>query len=154
MPAWERDMLDAPWPEGRTQVWPMWPRGGLWVGGAWEREPADGFDVVVTLTRRDEADVVVRRPARHVRYPMADDEDGLDRDGLAELVAYVVRWVREGKRVLVQCYLGLNRSGLVAALALRELSGCTGPEAVALLRVLRDTNVLCNPAFHAIAVAP
>mgnify|MGYP001561544085 FL=1 len=48
---------------------------------------------------------------------------------------------------LVHCQAGLNRSGLVAANALR-LRGMPASEAIALLRRQRSPAVLCNSAFE------
>ncbi len=50
--------------------------------------------------------------------------------------------------VLVHCQAGLNRSGVVTALALM-LNGdvATADKAIALLRARRGEAVLCNPLF-------
>lgn len=66
-------------------------------------------------------------------------EDGALPDlGLLDLVAGVVAAAVLGRRrVLVHCQEGRNRSGVVAALAVRQLSGCTGSEAVARVRRAR-----------------
>lgn len=45
--------------------------------------------------------------------------------------------VARGRRVLVTCWMGLNRSGLVTALALRHLTGMSGADALALVREKR-----------------
>lgn len=50
-------------------------------------------------------------------------------------------------RVLVHCQAGLNRSGIVAALALMK-NGRTAREAIGLLREKRDEGVLCNHFFR------
>jgi hypothetical protein len=52
-----------------------------------------------------------------------------------------------GQNVLVYCYYGVNRSGLVAALIIRELLRCTGAEALARLRMARKGSVGGNPHF-------
>ena len=49
--------------------------------------------------------------------------------------------------VLVHCQAGLNRSGLVTALALMR-AGRSSKDAIDLLREKRCDAVLCNPAFH------
>lgn len=61
----------------------------------------------------------------------------------------VAREVRAGRRVLVTCAQGRNRSGVVAGLALVEL-GVPGPDAAALIRRLRGG--LTNPYFLRIVV--
>ena len=52
-----------------------------------------------------------------------------------------------GKRVLVTCYMGLNRSGLVTALILREIYRISGEHAMHLVQVARD-GALGNPYFQ------
>jgi hypothetical protein len=64
-------------------------------------------------------------------------------DGLA---SWVVACLRSGP-TLVHCQAGLNRSGLVTALALMK-TGRTAKEAIAFLRQKRSTFVLCNPHFE------
>jgi len=63
--------------------------------------------------------------------------------GLAELA---VSCIRSGP-TLVACQAGLNRSGLVSALALIKM-GRTARDAIALLREKRSPFVLCNPSFE------
>jgi protein-tyrosine phosphatase len=77
---------------------------------------------------------------------MYDSLEGPDRDEiiyLAELVNLCV----EDAPTLVHCQAGLNRSGLVAAVALM-LQGRTAEEAITLLRTTRSEAVLCNPVFE------
>jgi len=63
--------------------------------------------------------------------------------GLAELAVYCIR----SGPTLVACQAGLNRSGLVSALAL-ILMGHSASKAVELLRKRRSRHVLCNPSFE------
>jgi protein-tyrosine phosphatase len=51
-----------------------------------------------------------------------------------QAAAIVVEHVRQGHNVLVTCMAGQNRSGLVVGLALVELMGLTGKEAVEYIR--------------------
>jgi hypothetical protein len=51
-----------------------------------------------------------------------------------------------GRRILITCALGLNRSVLVAALAYRWLSGCSGKHALEVARAARAGS-LYNPSF-------
>lgn len=63
----------------------------------------------------------------------------------------LARWInicRRHGRTLVHCQAGLNRSGLLAGLAL-VLSGETPDAAIAKLRAGRCPAVLCNPKFEA-----
>ena len=68
---------------------------------------------------------------------------------VAEAVAATLRWHGEGKKVLVRCRAGLNRSALVAALALVHLEGITPGQAVTALRERRHPDALCNPTLEA-----
>jgi protein-tyrosine phosphatase len=51
-----------------------------------------------------------------------------------------------GKRVLIRCQAGWNRSGLIAALVVM-LNGETAEDAITLLRENRSPYALCNPDF-------
>jgi hypothetical protein len=63
----------------------------------------------------------------------------------AELAANAVR---RNVPTLVHCAAGLNRSALVASLAHKLLVGCSGAEAMALVRARReDPNCLSNQIF-------
>ncbi len=59
-----------------------------------------------------------------------------------------INFCRKHGRTLVHCQAGLNRSGLLAGLAL-VLAGQTPADAIALLRASRSPAVLCNPKFEA-----
>jgi protein-tyrosine phosphatase len=105
----------------------------------------DQFHVVVSMTTREgygPDDGVEHHVAR-----MADA--GVDPgvatrvDELAEVVAAAVE---SGRRVLVRCSGGLNRSGLVVASALVRL-GHEPDAAIALVRRARGPWALTNPAF-------
>lgn len=61
----------------------------------------------------------------------------------------VARRVRAGRRVLVTCWQGRNRSGVIAGLALREL-GLPGDLAASRIRRIR--NGLHNPHFLRLVV--
>lgn len=67
----------------------------------------------------------------------------------AQLIA-LARWInlcRATGRTLVHCQAGLNRSGLLAGLAL-VLGGTLAKDAIELLRASRCGAVLCNSAFE------
>jgi len=145
MPAWERRMLASDWPRNpHDEVYP-----GLWIGGArWGNPGPHDFDVVVSLTPTHEANIRIPKPTHHLRWPLYDaDDQHIDPDQLARLVTQIVQWVREGKRVLVRCWAGLNRSGLVVGCALAELTGLDGPTVIRALRNQRSPIVLINPHF-------
>ena len=58
-----------------------------------------------------------------------------------------INFCRQHGRTLVHCQAGLNRSGLLAGLAL-VLSGKTPTQAITLMRAKRTPAVLCNRKFE------
>lgn len=81
-------------------------------------------------------------------FRMYDSLDGLPpRDELDAIADYVNKQRFSGT-TLVHCQAGLNRSGLVAAIALIRSEGITGAEAISQLRECRSPAVLCNTAFE------
>lgn len=62
-------------------------------------------------------------------------------------LAKIVNAMRAYGKTLVHCQAGLNRSGLVCALALMQ-EGRSAEDAIALLRAQRCEVVLCNKTFH------
>lgn len=54
--------------------------------------------------------------------------------------------VLRGRRTLVTCRMGINRSGIITAMAVCLVTGCTGREAVALVRDKRP-GALINTSF-------
>jgi protein-tyrosine phosphatase len=105
------------------------------------------FDVVVLAAREYQPALpgyeVLRVPLDD-RFPPDPPPDARTRALVREVAARVARRVRAGKRVLVTCRKGINRSGLVAGLALTEL-GVPGIKAATMIRLLR--NGLQNPHF-------
>lgn len=63
-----------------------------------------------------------------------------------EVAAFVAALVKSGRRVLVHCTEGLNRSGVVAARALMMM-GLTAGEAIDLVRRQRGPSVDGFPAL-------
>ena len=138
-------LCDAPW----NEVVP-----GLFMGGHDVRSQSatacvvgDEFDLVVSLASREGYG-----PAPGVEHVVARLADAvLDQPNAArvvELGAVVATAVTEGRRVLVRCSGGLNRSGVVVAEALVQL-GRTPDEAVRAVRQARGPWALTNPAFVA-----
>lgn len=65
---------------------------------------------------------------------------------VVQVAKQVADALKEKQNVLVTCLMGLNRSGLIAGLALRFL-GMSGPEAVDQIR-LKRAGALSNPTFR------
>lgn len=75
--------------------------------------------------------------------PMTDEEwDAARRAGRD-----VAHLTSGGLRALTTCAMGLNRSGVVNALALHYRFGVSGRDAVAQVRRARGDNALGNPSF-------
>ncbi len=145
-------------PTGWDEVSP-----GLFVGGH-ARVDADGWTVPVVVT--DEFDTVISLYAEdghgpsdgveHHYHRMADaDLLGADATEVARLARLAADRVRDGRRVLVRCQAGLNRSSLVAALALVDL-GLAPQDAIDRIRDGRHLNCLFNRSFveHVRAAPP
>ncbi|MDG9721816.1 MULTISPECIES: protein-tyrosine phosphatase family protein [unclassified Streptomyces] len=127
---------------------------GLWMGGheferqAGERELAvvrDEFDLVQTLLRLpghgpDEG-------VEHHVWPIPDGPlDGTQLAGVIRLAEAAGEALDRGRKVLVRCYHGYNRSGLVVAHTLVRRGG-TAEEAVRLIRARRSRWALHNDLF-------
>ena len=141
--------VDAPW----NEVAP-----GLWVG-AHDYVTGEGGHQLQRAVVRDEFDVVVSLYARdghgpddgvehhHHRMPDAELEPH-DVDEVVRLAGVVADRLDEGKQVLVRCQAGLNRSSLVAALALVQ-RGWEPQAAIDAIRAARSPNCLFNRSFVA-----
>lgn len=86
------------------------------------------------------------------RYDWYSVPDGRLRPSTARVMTLLAKGaattIRNGGAVLTQCYGGRNRSGLMSALIIRELSGCTGAEARAIVQAARK-GALNNVHFTA-----
>lgn len=121
------------------------------------RLPDNGVDLIVLAAKeaqpgREEI-VWIKRQAPSlsmILVPMVDTEDESELPENARKAAGVAKVVaarlREGKRVLVTCAAGLNRSGFISALALMERRGISGKEAVERVQKARS-GALSNATF-------
>jgi hypothetical protein len=82
---------------------------------------------------------------RVVNAPMDDAWYVASETARAAAAAGAELW-RRGAKVLVVCHMGINRSGLVSALILRNITGCSGAQAVAAVKRKRP-GALSNRAF-------
>ena len=147
---------------------PFWPGHepheilpGLWQGGTHDDEvvggriPADHMGAM--FGRRPAFDTIVTLYADAQPAPWGVEElrfgfpDAALTPAFAaralELARHAHRRWRDGARVLVRCQAGVNRSGLVTALALM-LDGMDADEAIALIRARRAQAVLSNHHFE------
>jgi len=121
----------------------------LWVGS---RPPFDrdlpSFDVLVLCARELQPETLAFH-GHVIRCPIPDDML------TSEQVGAVIRTARlvadclvKRKRVLVTCSAGINRSALVAALALAYVTRLTADDLIAVMRARRNPNALFNPHFQ------
>ncbi|MEU3985021.1 protein phosphatase [Streptomyces sp. NPDC026672] len=136
---------DSPWDE----IVP-----GLWMGGHRYR---DGPGEQVSAVVGDEFDLVqslLRLPGHgpdpqveHHVWPIPDGPlDGTQLAGVIRLARAAAEAVDAGRTVLVRCYHGYNRSGLVVAQALVQRGG-SAEEAIRLIRARRSPWALHNDLF-------
>ncbi len=128
---------------------------GLWVGAA--PPPGDyskDWDVIVFTAEEYQPDAKLfpNVRVRHFPYDDSNRPSAKDLDTAWSAAEEVARYLREGRRVLVTCRMGRNRSALVAALAVYIVSGAPGREVCALVREKRvdqtGTNALENRSFR------
>lgn len=124
----------------------------LWVGA---RPPTDRdlpkIDVLVLCAK----EIQPQKLAFHgtvIRCPL--DDDPIHGVTMAELAraAQTSRTVaralaNDGKRVLVTCAMGLNRSAFVASLALGRATTMSADRIIAIMRTRRDPKCLFNEHF-------
>jgi hypothetical protein len=127
---------------------------GLWQGGTADKDarsvlktPMIGprqFGTVVTLYAwANPVDWFVKE----IRFGIYDsDVDHFDLGELFDVVRATHADWKRGKRVLVRCQAGWNRSGLVTALVLMR-DGMGAQEAIDLIRDRRSDQALCNREF-------
>jgi hypothetical protein len=120
---------------------------GLWMSGTPDKwlPDVERFDLVVTAWKS--APVVDSTMELRVHFADSLVLSAKTKDRIGEAVATIADSVTDGRQVLVRCQAGMNRSGLIVGLTLREL-GLTGDEAVDLIRTQRWHQCLRNPMFE------
>lgn len=95
------------------------------------------FDLVVLAAREYQPLL----PCKTAHAPLYDSKPSLQEVQTALRAAREVNAARAaGREVLVSCWMGLNRSGLIVALAL-ILDGMTAEQAIATIRQARKTAI-------------
>jgi protein-tyrosine phosphatase len=135
---------------------------GLWQGSVPPRGRKlrkAGFDVVVLAAREWQLYDDVFEDIEVIRAPLDDKEvEPITRNdlrGALQAARQVAEAVAQGKKCLVTCAAGLNRSGLVTALTLHLLHGWSGARCAQQVRKMRtwprpDYSPLSNEQFLAI----
>jgi protein-tyrosine phosphatase len=125
------------------------PEGALFVSGEiddWELIRAHQIDTIIDLDGGiDEGIPQVANEILYVYFPMNDDEYLPNATKLDALGRFIASLVDARHVVLVHCLIGLNRSNLVAAMALTYL-GMSGADAVRRLQTVQPA-ALYNDAF-------
>lgn len=153
-------LTDATREMSRYESEPLWSEvmPGLWQGGTHDTDVTlygggihsrgitiDDFDFVTTMYASAKP---VDWFVQEIRFGIYDsDMKDFDVQELLDVVGMTYRAWKRGKRVLVRCQAGWNRSGLVTALVLMR-DGFSAQEAISLLRERRSPFALCNATFE------
>ncbi|GGW57699.1 protein-tyrosine phosphatase family protein [Streptomyces griseoloalbus] len=127
---------------------------GLWMGGHEFRGPAGQLESAVVNQQFDLVQTLLRLPGHgpdpgieHRVWPIPDGPlDGTQLAGVIRLAEAACEALDGGRTVLVRCYHGYNRSGLVVAHALMR-QGSTADAAIRLIRARRSSWALHNELF-------
>ncbi|MER5445956.1 dual specificity protein phosphatase family protein [Streptomyces sp. NPDC002766] len=145
-----RKQPDVPAPDGPwNEIVP-----GLWMGGHEFRGRTGQVETVVVRDEFDLVQTLLRLPGygpdpgvEHHVWPIPDGPlDGTQLAGVIRLARAASEALDEGRKVLVRCYHGYNRSGLVVAHALVR-RGHPAEEAIRLIRARRSPWALHNDLF-------
>ena len=119
---------------------------GLYQGGCRDGVDLGGdFDVVVSLYKWERYDYDGFRTDLY-EFTAYDSSDGMDDETLFKASDAALKALDKGRKVLIHCQAGLNRSGLVSAFTLMR-RGMPAQDAIDLLRNQRTPLVLCNSTF-------
>jgi protein-tyrosine phosphatase len=124
---------------------------GLFVGSKPSPGRHDDFDVVVLAAMEYQPPGHLFPGVEVIHVPLDDapgrrmrEDEIVDATNVASRVA---RRLRAGRKVLVTCQMGWNRSALIAALAMHDVYGIGADEIVARMRRARGMWALSNPNF-------
>ena len=125
---------------------------GLYVGSKPPPGRHEGVDAIV-LAAMEYQPPAHLFPGTEVIHAPLDDAPGRHmREDEVEIATKtadrVARLIRSGRRVLSTCQMGINRSSLIAALAMHDVYGMNADEIVAKLRRARGAWALSNPNFE------
>ena len=118
--------------------------GNLWMGGCPVRSAPREFKYIVSLYPWETYTLSESQVRTEVRM---QDVLAVPNEEQLYALARCVNIYKQQGTTLVHCQAGLNRSGLISALALIE-EGMKAADAISLLRVKRSPAVLCNQIFE------
>jgi hypothetical protein len=129
-----------------SHIWDAPSGGSLHMGGCIDGvRLSDDFDLVVSLYPWEKYEL--GPTTERVEIKLYDAAEVPDEVELAKAAFLVATSILAGKKVLVHCQAGLNRSGLISALALMAFD-FEPADSIALLRERRHPVVLCNETFE------
>lgn len=127
---------------------------GLWIGSAPPRGGTlfrSGFSLCVFCAKEIQPEYPGEYPGISVlNAPLRDDYPSEKEKMIAVSAAkFISNWIKDGKgNALVTCHLGLNRSGLVSAIAWKMLQPKKAiSNIIHDMREARSEHVLCNEDF-------
>lgn len=113
---------------------------------------AGGFQPAIELGKSDDSDL------RVIHLPFADDENMSDHD-VAKVEKMIrttsfdlARAIENGQKVLSTCWAGINRSSLLTAFTLRDLTTMATQDIIDLIRSQRSDRCLNNTLFERIVL--
>lgn len=127
-------------------------RNDLWQGSAppfGDHVRAAGFHTLVLCAQEFQPEGWKYTGVEVIHAPNDDADRRPDEQELrtaVEAASAVAKRLRSGRKVLVTCMQGRNRSGLVSAIALHKLLGVSGHVAARIVRANRR-NALTNVNF-------
>lgn len=124
------------------------PLRSLWVGG---KPPCDrdmpGFDMVVLCAREYQPEMTFK--GRVIRCPIPDGPlSGLELRYAFASSKVIAKALAARQRILVTCAAGINRSVLVACLALARVTRLGADDLIRIMRVRRHPKALYNTHFQ------
>jgi protein-tyrosine phosphatase len=142
---------------GQSNRDPLWSQvlPGLWQGGTDDLDVEKQLKVPMITTK--EFDTVITMYAyanpvdwfvKEFRYGVWDsDINKMNTEELLDIVRLAHSDWKRGKKVLIRCQAGWNRSGLITALVLIR-DGMDARKAIDLIRSTRSDQALCNRSFE------
>jgi protein-tyrosine phosphatase len=103
-----------------------------------------GIDVIVNLWHSPDEDLT-DKVVKYFNFPMKDGNE-VDIEYCEKVANIIVKRINKGHVVLVHCYGGRNRSGLINAFVVRQMHNITGKQARKFI-ISKRPNALVNAVF-------